>query len=91
VHEVVHHRAGAGQLVQCLLGAFMVAPMCVRQEVGQRRGLYWHKHPVVRRDAVDDPPLIPFLVVEHLLLQDLQDRVSGMFVAEIVEHGEGGS
>jgi hypothetical protein len=44
----------------------------------------------MRRDqAVDDPPMFPFLAVEHLFHHSLEGRVSGMRLVEFIEDGEG--
>jgi hypothetical protein len=77
------------QSVERILGTFMVAFMCVCQEAGQCRGLRWHIHLALRHDqAIDDLPMFPFFVVEHLFDHSLEGRVSGMCLAEFVEDDE---
>jgi hypothetical protein len=41
--------------------------------------------------AVNDPPMFPFLVVKHLFHHSLEGRVSGMRLAVFVKDGEGRS
>jgi hypothetical protein len=41
-----------------------------------------------RDQVIDDLPMCPFLVVEHLFHHILEDMVSGIHLAEFIEDGE---
>jgi hypothetical protein len=44
-----------------------------------------------RDQVINDPPMFPFLTVEHLFHQSMEGMVSGMRLVEFIEDGKGRS